>query len=185
MPWSHVYKPPNSNITYDVSNTCCFDTQLQMVYYIWFRGFLPHLVVNKDPLLLEALNNIRKGNSAKARHDLMIGRSVPVKVAKEGNIERWNCWGQLDETKPYPELFRSPGKMHLIWGHCSKMGENCPLHKFFQKKELIGKGKRSVSLPIAMRQSKKLYLNVMRRVNHAGEIKIIYVQRMEQDKDIL
>ena len=141
MPWSYSYKPPNSNITYDVSNTCCFDTQLQMVYYIWFRGFLPHLVVNKDPLLLEALNNIRKGNSAKARHDLMIGRSVPVKVEKEGNIERWNCWGQLDETKPYPELFRSPGKMHLIWGHCSKMGENCPLHEFFQKKRTDWKRK--------------------------------------------
>ena len=94
----------------------------------------PHSVVEKDLLLLQTLNNVRKGNFAKARHDLLIGRSLPIKVEKVGNTERWNCWGDVMEYKPFPELFQSPGKMQLIWGNCSKMGENCPLPYFFQKK---------------------------------------------------
>ena len=38
------------------------------------------------------------------------------------------------DYKPFPELFQSPGKMQLIWGNFSKMGENFTLHNFFQKK---------------------------------------------------
>ena len=85
-----------------------------MVYYFWFREFVPHSAVKKDPLLLETLNNIRKGIFAKALHDFMIGRSPPINVEKEGNIERWDCWGDLEATKSFPQLFQSPGKMHLI-----------------------------------------------------------------------
>ena len=116
IPWSYKYKPPDSNIQYDVQNTCSIDTSLQMIFFLWFRGFVPHSVVEKDSLLLETLNNVRKGNFAKVHHDLLIGRSLQIKVEKEGNTERWNCWGDVMDYKPFPELFQSPGKMQLIWG---------------------------------------------------------------------
>jgi hypothetical protein len=36
IPWSYKYKPPESVITYDVSNTCAMDTALQMIFFLWF-----------------------------------------------------------------------------------------------------------------------------------------------------
>ncbi len=88
IPWTHKYKPPDSNIQYDVFNTFSIDTSLQMTFFLWIRTFVPHSVVEKDSLLLETLNNVRKGNFAKACLDLLIGRSLPIKVEKEGNTER-------------------------------------------------------------------------------------------------
>ncbi len=123
---------------YEVQNTCPIDTSLQMVYFLWFRRFVTHSVVEKDSLLLEILNHVRKDNFAKAHHDLLIGRSLPIKVEKEGNTKRWNCWGEIMEYKPFPVLFRAPGNMQLIWGNFSKMGGNSPLHDFFQKNQQIG-----------------------------------------------
>ncbi len=58
IPWSYTYKPPESVITYDVSNTCPIDTALQMVLFLWFRGFVPHSVVEKDSLLLQTMIRI-------------------------------------------------------------------------------------------------------------------------------
>ena len=59
-----------------------------MVYFLWFRRFVPHSVVEKDSLLLETVNNVRKDNFAKAHHDLLMGRSLPINVEKVGNTER-------------------------------------------------------------------------------------------------
>ncbi len=58
-----------------------------MVCFLWFRSFVPHSVVEKDSLLLETLNNVRNGNFAEARHDLLIERSLLIKVEKEGKTE--------------------------------------------------------------------------------------------------
>ena len=66
IPWSYKYKPPDSNIQYDVQNTCSIDTSLQMIFFLWIRGFVPNSVVEKDSLLLETLNNVRKGKYNKA-----------------------------------------------------------------------------------------------------------------------
>ena len=73
---------------YEVHNTCPIDTSLQMVYFLWFRRFVPHSFVEKDSLLLEILNNVRKGDFAKACDDLLIERSLPIKVEKVGITER-------------------------------------------------------------------------------------------------
>ena len=108
--------PTNSKIKYEVPSTCPIDTSLQMVNFLWFRRFVPHSIMEKDSLLIETLNNVRKCNFAKARHDLLIRRSLQFKVEKRGNTERWNCWGDAMDYKPLPELFQSPGKMQLIWG---------------------------------------------------------------------
>ena len=89
--WSYRYKPPNSNIQYQVTNTCPLDTNLQMIIYY---------VVEKYSLLLEALNSIRKGDFDKARHDVLSERifhdlllDLRKRVVKNENIEKWNCWG--------------------------------------------------------------------------------------------
>jgi len=103
IPWSYIYKPPDSNIQYDVQNTCSIDTNLQMIFFLWIRGLVPHSFVEKDSLLLETLYNVRKGNFAKARHNLLIGRSLPIKVKKEGKTESWNCWGGFMDYKSFPE----------------------------------------------------------------------------------
>ncbi len=105
---------------------------------------MPHSVVEKDSLLLEALNCIRKGDFNKARHDVLSERSFqddPVlveslrkRVVKIGNIEKWSCWGSILDYRPFPVLFQSHGVRQLIWGACSKLGENCPLHKHFEAK---------------------------------------------------
>ena len=72
IPWPYIYKPPESDITYDVYNTCPIDTALQMVYFLWFRGFVPHSVVEKDPLLLQTMIHIRIQNYDQARHEFQI-----------------------------------------------------------------------------------------------------------------
>jgi len=46
-----------------------------MIFFLWIRGFVAHSVVEKDSLLLEALNCIRRGDFDKARHDVLSERS--------------------------------------------------------------------------------------------------------------
>jgi len=70
----------------------------------------------------------------KARHDFLSGKGLPKKVEKVGNKEYWNCWSPSCDNQPFPELLNVPGIMQMIWGNCSKMGENCPFHDFLQKK---------------------------------------------------
>ena len=82
IPWSNKYKPPDSDIQYDVQNTCSIDTSLQMIFFLWIRGFVPYSVVKKDSLLLENLNNVRKDEFNKARHDFLLGKALPKKVEK-------------------------------------------------------------------------------------------------------
>ena len=134
IPWSYKYKPPDSNIQYDVQNTCSIDTSLHMIFFLWIRGFVPHSVVEKVSILLETLNNVRKGEYNKAQHDFLLRKALPKKVEKVGNKVYWNCWSPFWDNKPVPELFNTPCIMQMIWGNCSKMGENCPFHDFFQKK---------------------------------------------------
>jgi hypothetical protein len=67
IPWSYEYKPPGSDITYDVGYTCPIDTALQMVFFLWFRGFVPHSVVENDSLLLQTMIHIRNQNYDQAR----------------------------------------------------------------------------------------------------------------------
>jgi len=117
IPWSYKYKPPDSNIQYDVQNTCSIDTSLQMIFFLWIRGFVPHSVVEKDSLLLETLNNVRKGEYNKTRHDFLLGKALPKKVEKVGNKEYWNCWSPFSDNQPFPELFNAPGIMQMIWGN--------------------------------------------------------------------
>ena len=74
-PWSYKYKPPESVITYDVSNTCTMDTALQMIFFLWFRGFVPHSVVEKDSLLLQTMIHIRDKNYDQARHEFQVQKS--------------------------------------------------------------------------------------------------------------
>ena len=164
---------------HEVQNTFPINTSLQMVYFLWFRIFVPHSVVKEDSLLLETLNHVRKGNFAKACHDLPIGRSLSIKVEKEGNTERWNYWGGVMDYKLFPELFQSSGKMQLIWGNCSKMGMNCPLHDFFQKKSTDWRMRKLhiVTKPKLTIQETIYNCHGMDKV-HARERKIIIVQRM-------
>lgn len=134
IPWSYSYKPPDSNITYNVVSTCAIDTNLQMIYFLWFRGFVPHSVMEKDSLLIKTLNLIKNQNYDKARHELLISdRSFTRKISRrEGNQEYWDCTGVFLDNRPFPELFRSSGPVQTIWGKCSKMDDKCPLHTFFQ-----------------------------------------------------
>ena len=148
--WSYTYKPPNSSLTYTVQNTCSLDTNLQMIYFLWIRGFIPTPVIDKDPLLLKTINDISNKDYNKARHDVMVERSVPHKVVDQnGDRESWNCFGDLKDSKPFPCLFKLNGCIQLTWEDCSKMGEKCPYHDFYQfesKWKCIHEGKeRSVS----------------------------------------
>ena len=105
-----------------------------MIFFLWIREFVPHSVVEKDSLLLETLNNVRKGEFNKTQHDFLLRKALPKKVEKVGNKEYWNCWSNFSDNQPFSELFNVPGIMQKIRGNCSKMGENCPFHDFFQKK---------------------------------------------------
>ncbi len=130
--WSYIYKPKNSNVRYHVVNTCPIDTSLQMIYFLWLRQFVPHSIVEKDSLLLKALNNVRKRDYNKARHEVIVERSLPHRVDVCGNVENWNCEGDFMDYKAFPSLFKSNGPIYMTWGDCSKMGENCPFHNYFQ-----------------------------------------------------
>jgi len=106
-----------------------------MIYFLWIRGFIPTPVIEKDPLLLKTINDISNKDYNKARHDVMVERSVPHKVVDQnGDRESWNCFGDLKDSKPFPCLFKSNGGIQLTWGDCSKMGEKCPYHDFYQFK---------------------------------------------------
>ena len=128
IPWSYEYKPPESDITYDVYNTCPIDTALQMVYFLWFRGFVPHSVVEKDPLLLQTLIHIRNQNYDQARHDFQIKTKRPKKTTMDGNRDSWNCVGDPFNYRQFPVFLSSNGPIYMTWDICSKKGEDCPFH---------------------------------------------------------
>ena len=116
IPWSYVYKPPDSDITYDVGNTCPIDTALQMVYFLWFRGFVPHSVFEKDSLLLQTMICIRDKNYDQARHELQVQKQIPPKTSHiEGNTDKWDCWGDHRDYRPFPVLFASNGPIYMTW----------------------------------------------------------------------
>ena len=70
-----------------------------MIYFLWLRQFVPHSIVEKDSLLLKALNNVRKRDYNKARHELIVERSLPhtVDVSGKGAVI-WNPMALSDET---------------------------------------------------------------------------------------
>ena len=128
IPWSYKYKPPESDITYDVTNTCPIDTALQMVYFLWFRGFVPHSVVEKDPLLLQTMIHIRDQNYDQARHEFQIKTIRPKKTKMDGNRDVWNCAGDPFNYRQFPVFLSSNGPIYMTWDICSKAGEDCPFH---------------------------------------------------------
>jgi hypothetical protein len=132
--WSYTYKPPNSTITYNVQNTCSLDTNLQMIYFLWIRGYISNAVIETDSLLLKTIHEISIKEYNKARHDVIVKRAVPHKVERDGDIESWDCEGDLKDSKPFQCLFKSNGPIQLTWGDCTQMGEKCPYHDFYQYK---------------------------------------------------
>ena len=67
--------------------------------------------MEQDSLLLEALNCIRRGDFDKARHDVLserivhdpqLGKNLRERVVKNENIEKWNCWGDWTDYRPFP-----------------------------------------------------------------------------------
>ncbi len=102
------------------------DTNLQMIYFLWIRGFIPNAVIENDPLLLKTINDIRNKDYNKDRHDLILERSLPHKVEQNGDRESWDCFGDLKDSKPFLCLFKLNGPIQLTWGDCTKMGEKCP-----------------------------------------------------------
>ncbi len=56
------------------------DTTLQMIFFLWFRGFVPHSVVEKDSLLLQTMIHIRDKNYDQA------DMSFKYKISYQGNL---------------------------------------------------------------------------------------------------
>jgi hypothetical protein len=133
IPWSYVYKHPDSDVTYDVTNTCPIDTALQMVYFLWFRGFVPHFIVEKDSLLLQTLIHIRNQNYDQARHEFQMKNIRPKKTPMDGNKDKWDSVGDPWDYRQFPVLFLSNGPIYMTWENCSKKGEDCPLHDCYIK----------------------------------------------------
>jgi hypothetical protein len=105
------------------------DTTLQMVFFLWFRGFVPHSVFEKDSLLLQTMIRIRDKNYDQARHELQVQKQIPPKSSNiEGNTDKWDCWGDHRDYRPFPALFASNGPIYMTWENCSKKGEDCPFH---------------------------------------------------------
>ena len=104
IPWSCEYKPPNSVITYDVSNTCAMDTSLQMIFFLWFRGFVPHSVVEKDSLLLQTMIHMRDKNYDQARHEFQVQKSNqgnPILTETDTFGIVWEITGTIDHSRFY------------------------------------------------------------------------------------
>ena len=105
-----------------------------MIYFLWIRGFIPNSVIEKDPLLVKTINDVSNKDYGRARHDLIVEMSIPHLVEQSGKNESWDCMGDLKDSRPFPCLFKSNGPIHLTWGDCTKMGEKCPFHDFYQFK---------------------------------------------------
>ena len=146
IPWSYKYKPPESVITYDVSNTCAMDTALQMIFFLWFRGFVPHSVVEKDSLLLQTMIHIRDKNYDQARHEFQVQKIRPGKSFIEGNRYVWNCFGDHRDYRPFPVLFASNGPIYMTWENCSKKGEDCPFHDRYVRLSTRGRNLKTKRL---------------------------------------
>ena len=164
--WSCIYKPPKLVITYDVSNTCPIVTTLQMVFFVWFRGFVPHSVVEKDSLLLQTLIHIRNQNYDQARHKLEVKSVIKVKENSYGWKQRhWNCLGDLMDCRIIPVIFASNGPIYMTWENCSKKGEDCPFHN------------RYIRLSTRGRNLKTMYLHFLTDPKQKGTIQEIIDQK--------
>jgi hypothetical protein len=106
IPWSYRFKPPNSSITYNVRNTCALDTSLQMIYFLWLRGFFPHDVMEKDPLLSKTMKCIHKGKYVPARHNVLSKMLPNIKRSTDGKEETWICTSDMMDFRPFPTLFK-------------------------------------------------------------------------------
>ena len=146
IPWSYKYKPSGSDITYDVSNTCAMDTALQMVFFLWFRGFVPQSVVEKDSLLLQTMIRIRDKNYDQARHEFQVQKILPGEAGIDGNREVWDCWGDHRDYRPFPVLFASNGPIYMTWENCSKKGEDCPFHDRYVRLSTRGRNLKTKRL---------------------------------------
>ena len=85
---------------------------------------------------MKALDLINKQQYSQAQHDLMLSdRSFPHhRVKRIKNKEDWDCLGNFQDYRPFPELFEFSGSIQKIWGNCSMMGEKYPYHDYFQTK---------------------------------------------------
>ena len=80
IPWTYIYKPPESDITYDASNTCPIDMALQMAFFLWFRSFVRHYVVKNNSLLLQTMIHIRDQNYDQAQYEFQIKNMTKVNL---------------------------------------------------------------------------------------------------------
>lgn len=104
-----------------------------MIYFLWLRGFVPHSIVENDSLLCKSLNAIRERKYDQVRHELILEMSLKHKVRVDGNEEHWDCEGDIRDCRIFPNsLFRSNCPIYTTWGDCSKLGENCPFHNYYQ-----------------------------------------------------
>ena len=148
IPWSYRFKPPYSSIMYNVINTCALDTSLQMIYFLWLRGFVPHDVMDKDPLLIKTLKCIHKGKYGPARHDVLSKILPERKRSRDGKEETWMCTSNMIDNRPFPSLFRPNQPLVQIQGICSNMKESCPFHKDYQKPSTRYKSPRAIIVPL-------------------------------------
>ena len=95
---------------------------------LWFRGFVPHSVVEKDSVLLQTMIHIRNQNYDQAGHEFQIKTIQPKKTKMDGNNNVWNCPRDPFNYRPFPVLFQSKGSTYMTWENCSKKGEDCPFH---------------------------------------------------------
>lgn len=135
-----------------------------MIYFLWIRGYIPTIVIEKDPLLLKTINDISNKDYNQARHDVMVERSVPhIVVDQNGDRESWNCSGNVKDSKPFPCLFTSNGGIQSTWGNCDKMGDKCPYHDYYQfKSQSKVRCSRKRKIHFLMHSDK----SIQQRVNH-------------------
>ncbi len=78
----------------------------------------------------------------------MLGQNLRKRVVKNENLEKWNCWGDWTGYRSFPVLFKAHGGRQLIWGACSKLGENRPHNKYFEAESQLYSQPRMRILPI-------------------------------------
>lgn len=90
-------------------------------------------MVENDSLLCKSLNAIRNRKYDQVRHELILKMSLKHVVEADGTVEHWNCEGDIRDCRIFSNsLFRSNGLIYTTLGECSKLGENCPFHNYYQ-----------------------------------------------------
>jgi hypothetical protein len=133
---------------YNVINTCALDTSLQMIYFLWLRVFVPHDVMEKDPLLSQTMKCIHKGKYGPARHNVLPKMLPNIKRSTDGKEETWICTSNMMDNRPFPTLFKPKRPLVQRWESCSKMKESCPFHKDYQKPITRYKAPRAIIVPL-------------------------------------